>query len=74
MNDALAAELAQRNEEIEQRWYILVNDEQAADLASGYVPTAVKAMVTTMLEWRDEDRRRAERPVPRPKRSGGRGK
>ena len=47
------------------QWYLLVNDEQAFDLASGYVPTAVKAMVTTMLEWRDEDRRRAARPVPR---------
>ncbi len=72
MDPALDAELAQRNAAIEQRWYILVTDEQAADLASGYVPTAVKAMVTTMLEWRDEDRRRAERPVP--KRTGGRGK
>ena len=64
MTDALRAELAQRNAEHETEWYVLLNDEQAADLASGYVPQSVKAMVTTMLSWRDEDRRRANRPVP----------
>jgi hypothetical protein len=74
MTDDLRAELVQRNAEHGTEWYVLLNDDQAADLASGFVPQSVKAMVRCMLDWRDEDRRRAERPVPTPKRSGGRGK
>jgi hypothetical protein len=74
MTDALRAELAQRNQEHETEFYLLVNEQQAADLAAGYVPQAVKAMVTTMLDWREEDARRAARPVPPSKRAGGRGK
>jgi hypothetical protein len=65
MNAALRAELLARNLEHESEFYLLVTPDQAADLASGYVPTAVKAMCTTMLDWQDEDRRRADRPVPR---------
>ena len=44
-------------------FYILVKEEQAIDIASGYVPNSVKAQVRAMLDWQDEDRRRAERPV-----------
>ena len=65
ISQALRAELAKRNEEHESEFYILVNEAQAADLASGYVPQVVKAMARTMLDWYDEDRRRAARPVPR---------
>jgi len=46
-------------------FYVLVNEQQAIDLASGYVPNAVKAMVTTMLDWRRQDELRAARPVPK---------
>jgi hypothetical protein len=60
---ALKQELAQRNAEHETEFYVLINEDQAVDLASGYVPTAVKAMVLTMLDWQAEDRRRAARPV-----------
>lgn len=62
---SLREDLAQRNAEHPTDFYVLVNEAQALDLASGYVPQAVKAMVTTMLDFRDEDRRRAVRPVPR---------
>ena len=70
MDPALQADLAQRNEEHQTEWYILVNDAQAEDLASGFVPQAVKAMVRCMLDWRAEDERRAARPVPRKGRPG----
>lgn len=66
--DALRAELAQRNEEHDTEWYVLVNDAQAEALLSGYVPTEVKAMIRTMLDWRLEDVRRSERPLEKPKR------
>ena len=46
-------------------FYVMVTEAQAGDLASGYVPQAVMAMCTAMLDWRDQDRRRAKRPVPR---------
>jgi len=64
---SLREDLARRNAEHPTDFYVLVNEAQALDLASGYVPQAVKAMVTTMLDFRDEDRRRAARPVPRKK-------
>lgn len=67
IDEAMRDELAQRNTEHETEFYVLVNEDQALDLASGYVPTSVKAMVTTMLDFRDEDRRRAARPVPKPR-------
>ena len=63
----LRAALLERNEEHGTEFYLLVNEEQALDLASGYVPNAVKAMARTMLDWQEEDRRRAERPMHKPK-------
>lgn len=47
----------------EHTFYVQLTEAQALDLASGYVPTAVKATVRCMLDWQEEDRRRAERPV-----------
>lgn len=44
-------------------FYILVDATQALDIASGYVPNSVKAQVRTMLDWHEEDERRAARPV-----------
>lgn len=60
-NAALQAELDARGEPA-HRIYILVTEAQATDLASGYVPTSVKAQITTLLEYREEDARRAARP------------
>jgi hypothetical protein len=40
---------------------------QVIDLASGYVPADVRAMCLAALDWREEDRRRAARPVPKKK-------
>jgi hypothetical protein len=62
---ALRAALVERNAEHVPEFYVLVTEEQAADLASGYVPTSVRAMVRAMLDWQDDDRRRAERPTRR---------
>ena len=72
--DALRAELElePRREAHGTIFDILLTEEQALDLASGYVPTAVKAMVMAGLDWHDEDLRRAARPVP--SRSTARGK
>jgi hypothetical protein len=72
VDPALQAELAARNQEHEQEFYVLVNEAQALDLAAGYVPLAVKAMVRTMLEWQDDLQRAAERPVPRAKKKATR--
>ena len=78
MSRALRAEVAQRNEERSTDWYVLVNDAQAWELAHGFVPNEVKAMVRTMLEWRQQDeaaavrhenqlkRKRPSRPGRRP--------
>lgn len=44
-------------------FYVLIDTDQALDIASGYVPNSVKAQVRTMLDWRDEDERRAARPI-----------
>ena len=52
-----------RIEPVETQFYALVNEEEALDLASGYVPLTVVAMMRTMLDWLEIDRRRAERPV-----------
>ena len=45
------------------QFYILVNHDHALAIASGYVPDSVKAQARTMLDWREEDERRAARPV-----------
>lgn len=48
-------------------FYVRCSEGQALDIASGYVPNAVRAMVTTMLDWQRQDALRAERPVKTPK-------
>ena len=63
LQQALRDALLQRNTEHACEFYVLVNQAQAEDLASGYVPTDVKAMILTMLDWQEDDRRRAARPV-----------
>lgn len=70
-HEQLLADLRQRNAEHEPNFWILVNERQCADLASGYVPDAVKAMASTMLDWEEEIERKAARPVPKPKRKAG---
>jgi hypothetical protein len=65
---ALQAELAARHQEHEEEFYILVNEAQALDLASGYVPLVVRAMARTMVDWKDDLQRAAAHPVPKPKR------
>ncbi len=64
---ALRAALVQRNAEHEPECYVLVTEAQLEDLAAGYVPTSVRAMARTMLDWQEDDRRRAARPVPPPR-------
>jgi hypothetical protein len=51
---------------------------QLLDLASGYVPVGLKAAFMAALDWSEEDRRRAARPVqphkrPKPPTGGGEG-
>ena len=40
-----------------------MSEADAVDIASGYVPTHVKAQLREMLRWREEDQARAARPV-----------
>lgn len=51
----------------ETTYYIQVNEQQALDIASGYVPNVVKAQVLTLLDWVAEDERRANRPSAKKK-------
>lgn len=55
----LRAALQQRNEEHGTDFHLLVNEDEALDLASGRVPQTVKAMAATMLDWIDTDNRNA---------------
>jgi hypothetical protein len=61
--DEIRAALLVRNAEHDPEFYVLVTEGQAADMASGYVPNSVRAQIRAMLDWQDEDRRRADRPV-----------
>jgi len=47
--------------------YALVDlsEDQIRDLASGYVPRVIQSMAISCLDWRDQDERRARRPLPR---------
>jgi hypothetical protein len=45
-----------------------LSPSQTIDLASGYVPHDVRAMCLAALDWREDDRRRAARPIQAPKR------
>ncbi len=42
---------------------ITLSEDQATDLASGYVNGAVKSMIRELLDYAEEDQRRAARPV-----------
>ena len=44
-------------------YYLQLDEAQAADIASGYVPASVRAMAAYMLDWFEEDKRRAARPA-----------
>jgi hypothetical protein len=44
-------------------FFVRISEHQALDLASGYVPPAVQAMCTTMLDFQRIDEARAARPV-----------
>ena len=59
----LRCELADRNAAHVPEWYLMLNEAEVADLASGYVPHTVVAMARYLLEQADIDRRRAERPA-----------
>lgn len=59
-NTALRERLEQRNAELETGYYVLLTEAQMLDVASGYVPNSVKAMARTMLDWIDEDQRKAD--------------
>ncbi len=48
-------------------WLLLTEDE-AVDIVSGFVPPSVKGQVLGLLDYAAEDRRRANRPVKKPRR------
>lgn len=51
----------------ETLYHCQLNDKQVRDLAAGFVPRTVVADMMAMLDWLDEDNRRARRPVPKAK-------
>lgn len=50
-------------EDGEPTFQFQLSPSQTIDLASGYVPNDVRAMCLAALDWREDDRRRAARPV-----------
>lgn len=48
-------------------FYLQLNEDDALDISSGYVPNAVKAQCRALLDWAEEDERRASRPVKKPR-------
>lgn len=42
--------------------WLLISEDDAVDLCSGYVPLTVKAKCLQLLDYRREDERRAARP------------
>lgn len=69
----LAADLEQRPEaqmDAETRGISLVlTEDQAEALASGYVPRSVKSILRELLDFELEDLRRSERPVAKVKKA-----
>ena len=63
IREAHRQELEERNAEHGTVFWMHLSEADALDLASGYVPNAVKAMCLTMLDWQREDERRAARPT-----------
>jgi hypothetical protein len=59
----LRVELADRAVEHASEWYLMLNEAECADIASGFVPTSVRAMARYLLTQNEEDVRRAARPV-----------
>ena len=55
--------LAARNAEHRPDWYLEVSEAECADIASGFVPTSVRAMARYLLEQAEMDEQRAVRPV-----------
>jgi len=51
-------------------YHCQLTDRQVRDLAAGFVPRTVVADMMAMLDWINEDERRARRPMPKPKRKG----
>lgn len=45
-------------------FFIQLDEAQALDVASGFVPASVQAAVMAMLDFKRADQRRADRPVP----------
>lgn len=60
---------ATRQREDETMYHACLSEAQVQDLASGFVPSAVKAQMMAFLDWADEDRRKAERPYPKRRKS-----
>lgn len=69
----LRAELRERTAEHGTIYYFHFTEDQVEDMAYGLVPMSVKAMCRACLDWADEDRRRAQRPVKAPVRKRRRG-
>jgi acetoin utilization deacetylase AcuC-like enzyme len=59
----LRVEIADRNMEHAPEWYLMLNESEMIDIASGFVPSTVRAMALFSLDQHNEDRRRASRPA-----------
>ena len=65
--DALRAELLQRQGEHGTVYGFEFTEAQVEDMAAGYVPRDVVAAMRAALDWAEEDRRRAGRPIRKTK-------
>ncbi len=62
LSPALLLDLESRATHKEPVSWLQVTEADLLDLASGFVPGTVQAMCRTLLDFADQDRRRAERP------------
>ena len=58
-------ECAFRSRADDTLYHLILDEQQVADLASGFIPRLVKAMAIDVLRWADQDEARARRPEPK---------
>jgi len=60
-------ECAFRSRADDTLYHLILDEQQVADLASGFIPRLVKAMAIDVLRWADMDEAAARRPAPKSK-------
>lgn len=70
--EALRAEFMRAQDGQPTTFLFQFDEAQLLDMASGFVPASVQAAMMAALDWAEGDRRRAARPVPKPRKKAAR--